>query len=153
MTLAELQIELNELIHQTVSFKRVAGNSIIIYFFGEPGDDTVSSIFIDPSWRYQKDGKVVIGSYDLQIDEDDFKTEEEYEQRFDHLCSLTNDLLGAELVRCSIDLQASDITLEFSGGQMLRNFANSGFDDKDWTYRNVPKQVCAYVSPLGVKLG
>jgi hypothetical protein len=41
MTLEELQTELNGPIHQTVTFKRIAANSIIIYFFGEPGDDGI----------------------------------------------------------------------------------------------------------------
>src|SRR5262245_11189084 len=67
MTLEELQTELNGLIHQTCTFKRIAGNSIIIYFFGEPGDDSVIGVFVDPSWRYQKNGKIILGSYDLQI--------------------------------------------------------------------------------------
>ena len=126
--LAELQTELQGLVHQSVSFKRIAGNSVIIYFFGEPGDDNLVSIFIDPSWRYQKNGKVVLGSYDLLIDEGDFNSKEEYEQKFDHLCSLTDDIFEAELVHCEVDLETSDITLTFSGNQVVRNFANSGFD-------------------------
>src|SRR5215470_5337904 len=98
MTLEELQAELKGLINQTVTFKRVAGNSIIVYFFGEPGDDGVISVFIDPSWRYQKNGKVIVGSHDLQIEEGDFNSKEEYEERFHHLCSLTDAIKGAELV-------------------------------------------------------
>ena len=152
MTLEELQAELKGLINQTVTFKRIAGNSIIVYFFGEPGDDSVVSVFIDPSWRYQKNGKVIVGSYDLQIEESDFNSKEEYEERFHQLCALTDAIIGAELVGCSVDLKSSDITMEFSGAQVLRNFANSGFDDKDWTYRNLPKQITAYASPLGVIL-
>ena len=152
MTLEELQTELKGLINQTVTFKRIAGNSIIVYFFGEPGDDSVVSVFIDPSWRYQKNGKVIVGSYDLQIEESDFNSKEEYEEGFHQLCALTDDILGAELVGCSVDLESADITMEFSGSQVLRSFANSGFDDKDWTYRNLPKQITAQVSPLGVIL-
>jgi hypothetical protein len=149
MTLEELQTELGGLIHQTVTFTRIAGNSIIIYFFGEPGDDSVISVFIDPTWRYQKNGKIILGSYDLQIDEENFDSKEAYEDRFHHLCSLTGDLWGAELVSCTIDPESSDITMEFSGGQVVRNFANSGFEDEHWTYRNLQKKLTAYVSPLG----
>src|SRR5215470_12437624 len=152
MTLEELQTELNGLIHQTVTFKRIAGNSIIIYFFGEPGDDSVISVFVDPSWRYQKNGRIILGSYDLQIDEEDFDSKEAYEERFHRLCSLTDGITGAELISCTIDLESSDINMEFSGGQVVRNFANSGFDDKHWTYRNLQKKLTAYVSPLGVKV-
>jgi hypothetical protein len=152
MTLEELQTQLNGLIHQTVTFTRIAGNSIIIYFFGEPGDDSVISVFIDPTWRYQKNGKIILGSYDLQIDEENFDSKEAYEERFNHLCSLTDGLWGAELVSCTIDPESSDITMEFSGGQVVRNFANSGFEDKRWTYRNLQKKLTAYVSPLGVRV-
>jgi hypothetical protein len=150
MTLEELQIELNGLIHQPVTFMRIAGNSVIIYFFGKPGADTVISVFIDPTWRYQKHGKIILGSYDLQIDEEDFDSKEAYEERFHYLCSLTDGISGAELINCAIDLESSDITMEFSGGQVVRNFANSAFEEKHWTYRNLPKKLTAYVSPLGV---
>ena len=139
MTLEELQTELNGLIHQTVTFIRIAGNSIIIYFFGEPGDGSVISVFIDPTWRYQRNGKIILGSYDLQIDEENFDSKEAYEERFHHLCSLTDDLSEAELISCAIDLESSDISMEFSGGQVVRNFANSGFEDKHWTYRNLQR--------------
>src|SRR5215471_11052639 len=118
MTLEELQNELNGLIHQTVTFKRIAGDSIIIYFFGEPGDDSVISVFVDPTWRYQTNGKVILGSYDLQIDEENFDSKEAYEERFHHLCSLTDGLKGAELVRWKMDPESSDITMRLSGGQV-----------------------------------
>src|SRR5262245_20873807 len=153
MTLEELQAELNDLIHQTLTFKRIAGNSIIIYFYGEPGDDSVISIFVDPSWRYQRNGKIILGSYDLQIEEENFASKEAYEDRFHHLCSLTDGLSGAKLINCTIDQESSDINMEFSGSQVVRNFANSGFEDKHWTYRNLQKKLKAYVSPLGVIVG
>jgi hypothetical protein len=152
MTFSELQTELNDLLQQPVSFKRIAGNSIIIYFFGEPGDGSVVSLFINPSLRYQKDGKVVIGSYDLLVDEDEFPSAEEYKQRFDYLCSLTDELANAELLSCFIESESSDLTLKFSNGQVIRSFANSAFDKDRWTYRNRPKQICAHVSPSGVEI-
>lgn len=152
MTLEELKNELDQLIGQTVVFKRIAVNHIIIYFGGEPGDDTVISFFIDPTWRYHKDGKVVIGSYDLPFDESDFKSEEEYQEKFEHLASLTDNIFDSELISYTVDPESFDITLEFSGNQKVCNFANSGFKDQCWTYRNVPKQLTAYVSPQGIIL-
>jgi len=154
MTLEELQTDLKCLIHQTVTFKRIACNSIIIYFFGEPGDDTVISVFIDPTWRYHKNAKIIVGSYDLQIEASEFKThdEDEYEERFDYLCSLTDGLIGAALINCTVEPESWDIIMEFSDNQVLRSFANSAFDDKNWTYRNIPKQITAYISSLGVRL-
>src|SRR5262245_60793414 len=110
MTLEELQTELNGLIHQTVTFKRIAGNSIIIYFFGEPSDDSVIS------------------------------------------CSLTDGITGAELISCAIDLESSDINMEFSGGQVVRNFANSGFDEA-LDIQESRKETGGICLPLGVTLG
>ncbi|MCI0665391.1 MAG: hypothetical protein L0220_30385 [Acidobacteria bacterium] len=152
MTFEELYKDLKCLTHQAVTFKRLACNSIIIYFFGEPGDDTVISVFIDPTWRYHKNGKIIVGSYDLQIEPGDYKTKEEYEERFDYLCSLTDGLNGAELINCTVEPESFDLTMEFSANQVLRSFANSAFDEKNWTYRNRPKQITAYVSSLGIRM-
>jgi hypothetical protein len=97
MTFGKLILKLQKLVSQTVSFRRVAGNALIIYFLGEPGDDTVESIFIETSWRFEQSGKVVVGSYDLQEDEDEFETKEEVEREFHHRADLTQSLVGAKL--------------------------------------------------------
>lgn len=152
MTFEELNAELQRLVGEKVSFVRVAANSIIIYFFGEPGDDSVISVFIDPTWRFQSRGKVITGSYDLQIGESDFESKEEYQREFERLASLPSSLEGSKLERVEIDFESSDISMKFSDDQGVRNFANSAFDDKDWTYRNAAQGITAYVSPLGIKL-
>jgi hypothetical protein len=152
MTFEELNTELHKLVGEKVSFVRVAANSIIIYFFGEPGDVSVVSVFIDPAWRLQQQGKVIIGSYDLQIDESDFESKEEYEKEFERRASVTHRLEGSKLEGIEIDFASSDIYMKFSDGQVVRNFANSAYDDKAWTYHNAPNSVRAYISPLGIRL-
>ena len=42
--------------------------------------------------------------------------------------------------------------MRFSEDQVVRNFANSGFDDKAWTYRDVAQRTTADVSPLGIRV-
>ena len=42
--------------------------------------------------------------------------------------------------------------MRFPDDQVVRSFANSAFDDKDWTYRNGAQGITAYVSPLGVRV-
>ena len=152
MTLEELNLELKKLVGEIVSLKRIAGNSIILYFLGEPGDDTVISVFIDPTWRYQQNGRIIVGSYDFPFDESDFKSKEEYRDTFERMCSLTDALEGTRLENCAVDLDTSDILMEFSNDQVVRNFANSAFDDAAWTYRNRPLKLTAYVSPSGIRL-
>jgi hypothetical protein len=152
MTLEELNLELKKLVGETVSFKRIAGNSIILYFFGEPGDENVVSVFIDPTWRYQQHGKIIVGSYDFPFDESDFTSKEKYRDTFERMCSLTDALECTRLENCEVDLETSDILMEFSDGQVIRNFANSAYDDAAWTYRNRTRNLTAYVSPSGIRL-
>jgi hypothetical protein len=150
VTLAELNAELQNIVGERVSFVRIVCNSIIIYFRGEPGDSVVS-VFIDPSWRIQRHGKVIVGSYDLQIDEADFESKEGYQQEYERIAALSDGLQGSTLEAVGIDSEASDLEMKFSDHQVVRNFANSAFDDKAWTYRNVAKGIAVVVSVFGVR--
>jgi hypothetical protein len=149
MTVGELQIELKNLSNEPVTFKRIAGNSIILYFFGIPGDENTISLFIHPSWRYEKQDKVIMGSGDFPWESDAVSTEQ-YRQSFDNLCSLTNNIFSAKLIDFKIDLVSLDITLTFSGGQLIRQFSSEVFDCESWVYHNHRKNIVAYVSPSGI---
>ena len=70
-------------------------------------------MFLDPTWRFQKQGKVVVGSYDLQIDESDFESEEKYQEEFERIASLPHSLEGAALESVAIDFESSDISMSF----------------------------------------
>ncbi|MEO6654987.1 MAG: hypothetical protein ABIO36_02805, partial [Pyrinomonadaceae bacterium] len=142
MTLEYLNSELQTLVGESVSFCRVASNSLIIYFFGEPGDANVVSIFLDPTWRLKQNGKkIILESFDLQIEESDFESESDYNDEFERLTSLKANLYGSKLESVELDFDSSDICLKFSGDQVVSNFANSAFDDKAWTYRNMQQNI------------
>lgn len=64
----------------------------------------------------------------------------------------TDVLEGARLVDCAVDLETSDLLMEFSGGQVVRSFAHSAFDEAAWTYRNGALNFAVDVSPGGVRL-
>jgi hypothetical protein len=151
VTFEELNAELQLLIGERVSFVRIVCNSIIIYFRGDPGDSAVVSVFIDPTWRLQHHGKVVVGSYDLQIDEGDFESKKEYQEEYERIVALTDGLEGSPLEAVEINLESSDLLMKFSDQRVVRNFANSGFDDKAWTYRNVAQGIAVVVSSLGIE--
>ena len=151
MTLEELSFELKRLVGETVSSKLIACNSITLYFFGEPRADSAVSVSIASTWRYQQHGEIVVGSDDFPAGSD-FTSKEEYRKTFDRMCALTDVLEGAMLVDCEVDLVTSDIRMEFSEGQVIRNFANKAFADAAWTYRNPARNLTAYVSPSGVSV-
>ena len=152
MTLEELSFELKRLVGETVSSKLIACSNIILYFFGEPRADSAVSVSIVSTWRYQQHGEIVVGSDDFPADESDFTSKEEYRKTFDRMCALTDVLEGAMLVDCEVDLVTSDIRMEFSEGQVIRNFANKAFADAAWTYRNPARNLTAYVSPSGISV-
>lgn len=152
MTLQELGSELQHLVGETITYKRIAGNCIIVYFFGGPGDATVKLVDIEVPWRYEKHGKILLGSYDLSLHKEDFESIEEYRAAFERLCKIPSSLNGSRLESCAVDPVSSDLTLEFSDGQTLRNFSNSAYDDLAWSYRNCPQKMSAHASPSGVHL-
>ncbi|MCU1268161.1 MAG: hypothetical protein JWM21_4479 [Acidobacteria bacterium] len=133
MTLEEKHLELKKLLGETVSCKLIACSSILLYFFGEPRDKGVVSICINPPWRYQQQGEIIVGSGDFPFRESDFISKEEYQKTFDRMCALTDGLDGAVLIDCEVDLETSDLLLEFSDGQVVRNFMNSAFTDAAWS--------------------
>ena len=151
MTFEELTVGLKELIAQKVSFRRIAGNSIFIYFFGGPGDASVVSIEFDPPWRYERDGKVIVASYDFWLQESDFESKDNYQETFHRRCALCDPLIGSNLLSFNLDIASSDLALQLSNGQTLRNFANSAFDELAWVYRSSPQDLVVNVSPSGIR--
>lgn len=152
MTLEELNLELKKLVGEEVTLKLIVCDSLAIHFFGDPRDKSVVSIWISSSWRYQQQGEIVVGSHDFHFAQSDFISAEEYRKTFERMCSLTDVLEGARLVVCEVDLETSDLFMEFSGGQVVRSFANSAFDEAAWTYSNRRQNLAADASPAGVRL-
>jgi hypothetical protein len=112
----------------------------------------VCSFFVDPTWRFEHSDRIVVGSFDFQIEGSDFGSKEEYESEWRRRCHLMESLVGSELLRVEIEDSSADLTLEFSGRQIVRSFANSAFEEDSWTYRNLPKKLKAIVSPLGIRI-
>ena len=139
----QVQKELSSLIGRKVSFRRIAGNTIILYFGGEPGDDSVTTLSIDPSWRYANDGKWILGSGEIP-----WETEDENSSRFNAICDLCKPLVYSVVKVVTLSSDSSDIEIIFSGNQKLCSFA-SYTDDDNWTYNNRQKKKNIYGSLAG----
>jgi hypothetical protein len=151
MTLEELNLELKKLVGEEVTVKRIVCDSLTIYFLGDARQESAVSIFIGSSWRYQQHGEIVVGSHDFHVANSGYPSAEDYRKTFERMCSLINALEGARLVDCEVDLETSDLFMEFSGDQVVRSFANSAFDTEAWAYRNRPRNLVVDVSPSGVR--
>ena len=146
MNITEVFDALNRLIGKSLTFKRVAANSIILYFDGEPGDDAVRSIWLEPPWRYEIDDRVIIGSSYLWLHESDFQSKEEMDSEWNRRCRMTDSVNDNPLETVSIDLVSNDMMLRFVGGKVMRNFSNSGLHDIAWTYRDRTQKLVVEVS-------
>lgn len=131
----QVEKELSFLIGREVSFRRIAGNTIILYFGGEPGDDAVTTLRIDPSWRYFNLGKWLLGSGDLPWEKDENESEDEFSTRFNEICDVCAPLVHSIVESVSLAPNSSDIEINFSGNQRLVSFA--GYTDEEgWVYTN-----------------
>ena len=152
MTQDELRAELALLIGEPVVFTRLAINTLIVYFCGEPGDETVRSTWVDPPWRYERDQRVVLGSTDLYLDGDDPVPEKEREAELSRRRDIIHQLGTAALESIDVDEVSADLVMRFSGGQVLRQFSNSGLEYASWTYRNIPRNLTVEVSPARIEV-
>ena len=127
--------EIKSLVGRTVTFKRIAGNSLILYFNGRPGDPDVKSVWLDPSWRYEYKGQIATTSEDLPWESEKGESDASFSRRFARICNKTNPLVKAKLVKIEIGSNSQEIRLSFSGFQIIRTVVNSRSLDS-WVYRN-----------------
>jgi hypothetical protein len=128
MKIEELQLELKNLINQPVIFTEILGNSITLYFDGQGREHTVN-IMISSNWRYEKEGKVIMGSGDIPLESPwSTTTKEQFRQNIANLCSPLDDLHGAVLNNYRIDEVSLDITMIFVGEKIIRQFSSEAFD-------------------------
>jgi hypothetical protein len=148
MNLIELQAALNDLVGKQMTYKRVAQNSIILYFDGEPGDKSVHSIWMDPPWRYEAEGRAVVDSADLNLDEADFESKDACNAEWQRRCRMTDSANQTPLERVEIDSASHDITVRFAGGKVFRTFTTIVMDEREkWTYRDMTIPIAVDVSP------
>ncbi len=122
-----------------------------MYFDGQPGDSNIKSIWIEPSWLYEREGKYVVGSEDFPYEQENGQSDEEYEKYFEKICRMTNSLIGAKIFDLKINEASNEISLFFDNHQVVRNIFD--FEDKDgegWIYRDHSKglMVSAFIDRL-----
>ncbi len=145
MNRIELLRELSGLIGCKVSYRRLAGSMLILYFGGEPGDPDVISISIETTWRYAKGKRIILGNGDIPDERSKKETKESFTERFNKICDRCTPLVYSELQKLDFDEISNDLCMVFSQEQTLESFA-CYTDDPCWLYRNHKKNICVYVS-------
>jgi len=146
-----LKNEVLSLIGKTVTFKRIAGNTIILYFDGRPGELNVKSLWIDPPWHCEINKMCIVDSEEFPFEQEVWESEKDYERKFNEICNKTNDLLGAKIDNIKIEDGSNSISLYFNNEQVLVNTIDT-MDVEGWIYRdNVNnRQIVAFIGRLEV---
>ncbi len=142
--LAELRITL---VGEPVSFRRLAGNSLLVYFGGDPGEGATHVIWLEPTWHMVGPEGVLAGSRQAQ----DSDPEEGDGTGFAAAGRALDELMGQELRSIDVDVRTHDLTLTFSRDLALRTFVADPRDDETWYVKENGTGHRLEASPRGLR--
>ncbi|OWR32313.1 hypothetical protein CDO73_01510 [Saccharibacillus sp. O23] len=116
---------------------RVIGNSLIIYLDSMPGEQSGFSISLEPAWHLHDNKKVLIGSRQLQTED---------EQKFNVLAQIIEVLSSKEVENIEVDEVTNDITVKI-GEYMLHTFVTDANDEWIWRIRDRTRGIMLEASP------
>lgn len=111
-----------------VRWRRLAGNSLIVYIDCEPGDDTGFVIWFEPTWNLRDSERVLTGSRQAQHDED---AEDPY-SGFKQAGEAVDMLVGRRVTELLMEPVTGDLRLELDGGLSVRTFVSDPETDHLW---------------------
>ena len=115
----------------TVTYRRLAGNSLLVYLDCEPGDAHGATLWLDPTWHLRGPTGVLTGSRQAQHDPDAADPDAGFRAAAD----VVDVLLDRRLVVLGVDPISGDLRVDFEGGLVLQTFASDPTDDQLWHIR------------------
>ena len=135
------------LLGRRVTFRRLAGNSFLIYLECEPGDKQGFVIWVEPSWHLCNRSKVLVGSYQSEL-----ARGPRQKAGFKKVAPLLNKLIGKKVTSVNIAPCSHDLDVRLSGGYRLRTFADDPASFECWHIADLSKNLVLYGSPLGFRV-
>ncbi len=105
-----------------VTYRRLAGNSLIVYLECEPGDEQGAILWLEPTWHLRDAERVLAGSRQAQDEP----------EGFDATADAIDALVGRRLVALALDPVSHDLRVELEGGLVLQTFVSDPSDDHLW---------------------
>jgi hypothetical protein len=119
----------NRLVGRPVSYRRLAGDSLLIYVDCKPGDEKGITIWFEPIWHFRGPQGVLVGS--MQAFE-----AAQTEDGFDALSDLMNVLHEKEVEQVVVDPLSFDLSLAFAGGYSVKTFVADATAGESWHIRD-----------------
>ena len=132
--------EITGLSGKIISFKRIGGNSLILYFDGTPGEANIRSLWLDPPWKYENSMGIIVDSDEFPFEQNEWQSDRDYSNEFERICRKTDDMLNSKLKEVKITKNSNELILCFDNGHILSN-SNISNDEFGWAYRNTSKNV------------
>jgi hypothetical protein len=135
------------LVGQRVAFRRLAGNSLLVYFGGGPDDRTGLTFWLEPTWHLVGPTGVLTGSREAQ----EHEVDEHPESGFVTAGRAVDALVGRTLEALRVDERTHDLELAFDEGLVLRTFVSDPRDFEIWHVRENATGERLEASPRGLR--
>ena len=130
-----------------ITFTRLAGNSLILYVDREPGDKSGFTIWLSPTWHVKGSTGVLVGSRQVQTDEDDNGIE-----AFERGAQSLSALLNKKIIDLNIEPLTYDLQLHLDDNYWVKTFVSDPDDEESWRIRDIMAQLKLAGSPHGLTL-
>ena len=133
------------LVGTAITFRRLAGNSLLLYVDHEPGDRKGHLVWLEPTWQLTGSSGVLAGSRQAQ---DCYERGPDTGQA--RASAALAALEGNRLTAIEVDPVTYELILRFERGQVLRTFVADPEDDETWYVRDVAGERMLRASPRGL---
>ena len=136
-----------QLVGRKVAFRRLVGNSLLIYLECEPGDKTGFVIWLEPCWHFCGPSKVLVGSYQSELAAGPHQAE-----GFKKIAPLLDRTIGRKVASVHIEPYSNDLRVQLGGGYWLETFVDDPASNENWHVTDNVSGLTVYASPSGLRV-
>ncbi|MBI4354048.1 MAG: hypothetical protein HY595_02310 [Candidatus Omnitrophica bacterium] len=130
-----------------VTFRRLVGNSLIIYLGCEPGNKEGYVIWFEPCWNFCGPSKVLAGSCQSELAVGPYQAE-----GFKKIAPLLDKLIGRKIVSVQVEPRSNHLKVLFIGGYQLTTFIDDPEKNESWHITDNGSELVIYASPSGIEI-
>jgi hypothetical protein len=119
-------------IGRPVTYRRLAGNSVLVYVDATPGSRSGVTFWLEPTWQLRGPERVLTGSREAQRDDGAADPDAGFRRAAAALDSLSD----RTVLDVRVEPITGDLVMEFEGGFILRTFVSDPTDDEIWHIRD-----------------
>ena len=135
------------IVGHSITYTRLAANSLILYVDCQPGDEIGFVIWLEPTWHVKGPTGVLVGSRQAQMDDAPGDRE-----AFSRVAEPLSTLHNKKIVSMGIELLTHDLHLRLEGELWIKTFVADPTDDESWHIRDAAGRMKLVGSPRKVSV-